>query len=77
MAALRGEFVGAWLYNPLVITLLIIGPIWAFIHLRREKARKREGRPYVAWSSSQRTVAWIIAIALFATNWAYVLWRGD
>lgn len=77
MAAMRGNFAGAFLYNPLIMALLVIGPMWILAHSLRERRREVEGRPRVCWSSSQRTVAWIIGIALFAANWAYVLWRGN
>lgn len=77
LSAARGDFMEAWLYNPLVMTMLVAAPVWLLVRMRRDSALDREGRRRVPWSPAQRTVAWIVGIGLFTANWAFVLWRGN
>lgn len=77
MATARGDIVGAFALNPLVMTVLVGGPVVVIWRVMAARRRARLGLPVVYWSPAQRIVAWIVAIGLLAANWGYVVWRGN
>lgn len=73
IALAQGDPLRAFMLNPLVMSLLFAVPAWLVVRWRRSRT-SAEARP---WSGSQRTVACIAFLALFAANWVYVIWRGN
>lgn len=63
----RGDLAGAWLYNPFVCTGLFL--LAAYLLLRLGFGRTVS----LGLTRRQRTIAWLVAAALFLANWAYVL----
>jgi len=69
-AALRladGDVLGAWSFNPLLLLTLVFLTV---VVLLRFVAGKR-----IEWgfTRTQRRVVWIVLIAAFLLNWAYVI----
>lgn len=69
-AAVTGDVIGAWLFNPFVVTALLAGALWL-------TWRFATGRAVVLrLNRSGRIAVWSVIAALFALNWAYLIWRG-
>lgn len=70
LAIARGDILAAWLYNPLVFTMLGYGIVLAV--LRLGFARR------VRWNLSprQRRWAWAILIAAILADWVYLVAAG-
>lgn len=67
LAALGGHVWRAWTYNPLVFTLLAIAAgLLAMRVIFARSLRLELTRP-------ERRLAWVLAIAVLAANWAYVI----
>lgn len=67
LAGARGEFLRAWLYNPLLFTLLgIFFGITAFRVLSCRSIR-------VSLNRAERATVWIVAAVLLVANWVYVI----
>lgn len=67
LALFEGHFIRAWLYNPLLFSLLgIYGFFLAFRIFFTRSVRFRLDPP-------ERSLAWILAAALILANWAYVI----
>ena len=69
-AALRladGDVIGAWLFNPLLFTTLLFLTI--VVGLRVVAGKRIEW----GFTKNQRRGVWIVLIAAFALNWAYVI----
>lgn len=67
MALARGQLIESWLYNPLVVTLGLLGGAWLI-------ARCGFGRALsLGLTPRQRRLAWAGFWLLFLANWAYVI----
>jgi len=66
-AMLRGDLARAWLYNPLVYTLLIACCVLLLLRLALGR------RPRVYLTRTQRRLAWSAAAAVVLANWVYVI----
>ncbi len=66
-ALLRGHPIDAWLYNPLLFSFLAALGVTVFVRL--VFARSLEVR-LTRW---ERTFCWVVASAVFAANWCYVI----
>lgn len=64
---LQGHIVRAWLYNPLLFSVL--GLFIAITAVRIIFARCLR----ITLTTQERTFAWILTIALFFANWVYVI----
>ena len=64
---LYGRAAQAWLYNPLLYTVLAL--FFAALAVRIIWGR----RVSISLTSKERKAAWIVAGVLFAANWAYVI----
>jgi len=67
LSLLGGHIAQAWLYNPLLYTVLAL--FSAVIAVRIIWAR----RLCISLTSKERKAAWIVAGTLFFVNWAYVI----
>jgi len=67
LSVLQGNVVRAWLYNPLLFSVL--GLFFAATAVRVILARSV--RVYL--TSTERRIAWILAFALLFVNWVYVI----
>jgi hypothetical protein len=67
LCLLRGRPDQAWLYNPLVFSVLVL--LVAGVGLRILFARSIK----IHLSRTERVIAWLVAGVLFAVNWAYVI----
>ena len=66
-ALLRGDITHAWLYNPLLFSVLTL-------FITTTAARILLGRSLrVYLTDSERHIAWILSFALLFVNWAYVI----
>lgn len=67
LSLLHGHAVQAWLYNPLLNSALAL--FFAATVIRVIFARGVQ----ISLTRAERSVAWIVAVALFFVNWAYVI----
>ena len=67
LSVLKGHVVQAWLYNPLLFSVL--GLFFSATAVRVILARSV--RIYL--TGTERRIAWILAFALLFVNWAYVI----
>lgn len=67
LSLLHGHIAQAWLYNPLLYSVLVL--FSACIAVRLISARGL----HISLTSKERSVAWVLAGALFFANWAYVI----
>jgi hypothetical protein len=67
LCLLHGRIGQAWLYNPLLFSVLAV--LFTAIVVRLVFARAV--RVYL--THTERAIAWVLAIALFCINWAYVI----
>ncbi|MHC4244968.1 MAG: DUF2752 domain-containing protein [Planctomycetota bacterium] len=67
LSFLQGHVVRAWLYNPLLFSVL--GLFFAATAVRLILAR----RVRVYLTNTERQIAWIVSFALLFVNWAYVI----
>jgi len=64
---LQGRFVEAWLYNPLLYSVLVLFACFVLLRLIFGRTiRMRLNR-------TERMIAWILALVLFIANWVYVI----
>jgi len=68
LCLLHGRIGQAWLYNPLLFSVL--GVLFIAIVVRLLFARS--ARVYL--THTERAIAWALAVVLFCINWAYVIW---
>lgn len=64
---LHGHIVQAWLYNPLLYSVLAL--FFVIVAVRVVLARGVR----VSLTPTERRAAWVLALALFFGNWAYVV----
>jgi hypothetical protein len=67
LSLLHGHPAQAWLYNPLLYSVLTL--FSAAIAIRVIWARRLR----ISLTSTERSAAWVVAGALFFANWAYVI----
>ena len=67
LSLLHGQICQAWLYNPLLYSLMVV--FFSATAIRVIFARSVR----INLTSTERIVAWILAVALFFFNWAYVI----
>ncbi len=67
LSFLHGHVGQAWLYNPLLCSAL--GIFFAAVAVRIIFARGVR----ISLTSTERGTAWVLAVALFLANWAYVI----
>jgi len=67
LSFLQGHVVQAWLFNPLLYSVLAIFFAAAAIRI----LWGRSVRIYL--TSTERSVAWILSLALFLANWIYII----
>lgn len=67
LSLLHGQVGQAWLYNPLLYSVLAL--FFAVIVIRIIFARSVR----ISLTGTERSVTWILAVALFLANWAYVI----
>ncbi|MHC4559308.1 MAG: DUF2752 domain-containing protein [Planctomycetota bacterium] len=67
LSLLHGQVGQAWLYNPLLYSVFVI--FFAATAVRVISARSVR----ISLTSTERSFAWILAVALFFANWAYVI----
>jgi len=67
LAALGGHAWRAWTYNPLMFTILAVAVVLLAMRVIFARSLRLElTRP-------ERRLAWVLAIAALAANWAYVI----
>jgi len=64
---LQGHIFGAWLHNPLLFTFLGLFILATAMRIFFARAVK------IRLTRTERIIAWILALALFFANWAYVI----
>jgi hypothetical protein len=69
LCLLHGQIGQAWLYNPLLFSALAV--FFAVTVLQVVFARSIR----VHLTRTERVIAWVLCIALFLANWAYVALR--
>ena len=67
LCLLHGQVGQAWLYNPLLFSVLAV----SFIAIVVRLLFARSVRVYL--TNTERAITWILAIVLFCINWAYVI----
>jgi len=67
VSLLHGHILQAWLYNPLLYSVLALFAVVVAIRLVLARSVR------VSLSRTERRAAWILAMALFFANWAYVI----
>jgi hypothetical protein len=67
LSFLQGHVVRAWLYNPLLFSVL--GLFFAATVVRVIFVRSVR----ISLTGTERLIAWVLAFALFLANWAYVI----
>ncbi len=67
LSLLHGQICRAWLYNPLLYSLLVV--FFSATAIRVIFARSIR----INLTRTECIVAWILALALFFSNWAYVI----
>jgi len=67
LALLNGEFIKAWLYNPMVFSIGLIVSLdllFKFIFKRKIK---------ISLSKNEKKIVWIAGILIFFINWIYII----
>jgi hypothetical protein len=67
LSLLHGEIGRAWLYNPLLYSVLAL--FFAAAAVRAALGRSVR----INLTGTERSVVWVVAVALFFANWAYVI----
>jgi hypothetical protein len=67
LSFLHGHIVQAWLYNPLLYSVLALFSAVVGVRVIFGRAMR------VSLTRTERRAAWILAMALFFANWAYVV----
>jgi hypothetical protein len=67
LSLMSGHVVHAWLYNPLLYSVLTIAAVWLAIRAMTGCTAR------VRLSRCERTVAWVAGAAMFLANWIYVI----
>jgi len=67
LCLLHGQVGRAWLYNPLLFSVLAVLFTAIVVHL----VFARSVRVYL--THTERAIAWVLASVLFCINWAYVI----
>lgn len=67
LSLLHGQICQAWLYNPLLYSLLVV--FFSATAIRVIFARSVR----INLTSTERLITWILVFALFLANWAYVI----
>ncbi len=67
LSFLQGHVVRAWLYNPLLFSVL--GLFFAATAVRVIFARSLR----ISLTGTERLIAWILVFALFLANWIYII----
>jgi len=67
LAALGGHIRGAWTYNPLMFTILAVAAVLLAMRVIFARSLRLE------LTRRERRLAWALAIAALAVNWAYVI----
>ena len=67
LSVLQGHVVRAWLYNPLLFSVL--GILFAATAVRLILARSMR----VRLTNTERQIAWILSFVLLFINWAYII----
>jgi hypothetical protein len=71
LSLLHGHIIEAWLYNPLLLSLLIIFCIVTAIRVFFARGIQ------INLTRIERLFAWILAVILFAGNWMYIIFYVD
>ncbi|MHC4212922.1 MAG: DUF2752 domain-containing protein [Planctomycetota bacterium] len=67
LSLIGGNFTQAWLYNPLLYSLVIIFGLVFLVRLIFARAVR------ISLIGPERKVVWLIAAGLLIANWAYVI----
>ena len=67
LSFLHGHLIQAWLYNPLLYSVLALFVIIVAVRVVLARAVR------ITLTRAERRAAWILAMALFFANWAYVI----
>ena len=67
LSFLHGHLIQAWLYNPLLYSVLALFAIIVIMRVILARAVR------ISLTRAERRAAWILALALFFANWAYVV----
>ena len=67
LSLVGGDFIQAWLYNPLLYSLVILFGVVFLVRLLFARAVR------ISLIGPERTVVWLIAFGLLIANWAYVI----
>lgn len=67
LCLLHGRIGQAWLYNPLLFSVLAVSFIAIVVRLFFARSVR------VHLTHTERAIAWVLAIVLFCINWAYVV----
>jgi len=73
-ALLRGDFMAAAAWNPLVFTLLGVAVLWAGASTTRKVLGLRPW--HVVLAGRERTALGIAALVAVLAAWVYLMWRG-
>jgi len=68
ISLLHGQYINAWLYNPLVFSIgiiVVIDLVIKFIFAKRFK---------ISLVKKEKKIAWLFAFLIFLANWAYVIY---
>jgi hypothetical protein len=67
LSILQGRPLQAWLYNPLLCSLLLLLFLKTSVRLTLGKGVQ------ITLTPTERNLAWFLAAILFAANWLYVI----
>lgn len=67
LSILQGRPLQAWLYNPLLCSLLLLFLLTTSVRLTLGKGVQ------ITLTPTERNLAWFLAAILFAANWLYVI----
>jgi len=67
LSLLHGHFVQAWLFNPLLFSILAIFFSSALVRVFFARSLR------ITLTDRERTTAWILGVMIFLVNWAYVI----
>jgi hypothetical protein len=67
LSLLGGHPVQAWLYNPLLYSVLILFFVITIVRIISARSLR------INLTNKERSTAWVLAVVMFFVNWVYVI----